>query len=453
MSKLDELIKELCPNGCEYKYFNDVAQYVRGVTYGKGQEVNNGGDGYKLLRANNITLSSNTLNFDDVKVISREVRVKDSQMLKKGDILICAGSGSKEHIGKVAYVFENIDYTYGGFMGVIRTNPNMMLSSFMFHILSGSLFKQHLQKVSGASSSTINNINNDTWKNFQIPLPPLPVQEEIVRILDNFTALTAELTAELTARKKQYEYYRDELLTFGDGQCGTALRECGMWNVECGMSGRSAPNCNNVTWKTLGEVIVSLNTGLNPRQFFKLNTDDACNYYVTIREIQNGTVIFSDKTDRINDEALRLCNNRSNLEVGDVLFSGTGTIGETAVISESPTNWNIKEGVYVIKPQKNVLNSRFLMYILRTNTVKSAIAKKVAGGTVKSIPMAEMRKLRLPIPSLEIQNKIVSILDRFDSLCNDISEGLPAEIEARQKQYEFYRDALLNYAAKGVAAL
>ena len=92
------------------------------------------------------------MNFEDVKIISKRVRVKDSQLLKKGDILICAGSGSKEHIGKVAYVFEDIDYTYGGCMEVIRTNPNIMLSSFMFHILSGSLFRQHLKKVSGANS-------------------------------------------------------------------------------------------------------------------------------------------------------------------------------------------------------------------------------------------------------------------------------------------------------------
>ena len=102
MTNLEELINRLCPNGVSYKYFGNVAQYVRGVTYGKDQEVNNGGDGYKLLRANNITLSSNTLNFEDVKIISKGVRVKDSQLLKKGDILICAGSGSKEHIGKVA---------------------------------------------------------------------------------------------------------------------------------------------------------------------------------------------------------------------------------------------------------------------------------------------------------------------------------------------------------------
>ena len=96
-------------------------------------------------------------------------------------------------------------------------------------------------------------------------------------------------------------------------------------------TGGGASDCE---WRTLGDVIVSLNTGLNPRKFFQLNTDDAENYYITIREIRNGKIIPTDKTDRLNDEALRLCNNRSNLEVGDVLFSGTGTIGETAVITE-----------------------------------------------------------------------------------------------------------------------
>ena len=107
---------------------------------------------------------------------------------------------------------------------------------------------------------------------------------------------------------------------------------------------------DGVEIKELNDVIISLNTGLNPRQFFKLNTEDAENYYVTIREMHGGKVVFSDKTDRMNDEAMRLCNNRSNLEKGDVLFSGTGTIGETVVLDETPQNWNIKEGVYTIKP-------------------------------------------------------------------------------------------------------
>ena len=174
---------------------------------------------------------------------------------------------------------------------------------------------------------------------------------------------------------------------------------------------------------------------------------------MTIREIQNGTIVFSDRTDKINDTALELCNNRSNLEVGDVLFSGTGTIGETAVISKPPINWNIKEGVYVIKPRKDLLNSRFLMYILRTDIMKTAIAKKVAGGTVKSIPMAEMRKLQLPVPSLQVQERLVNVLDNFDAICSDLNIGLPAEIAARKKQYEFYRDALLTYAATGKTIL
>lgn len=196
---------------------------------------------------------------------------------------------------------------------------------------------------------------------------------------------------------------------------------------------------------TLNDVILSLNTGLNPRQFFRLNTDDAENYYITIREIHGGRIVPSEKTDRINDEALCLCNNRSNLEVGDVLFSGTGTIGETAVITEEPSNWNIKEGVYTIKPDQTRIVPQFLRYLLTSEQMKTAYMKKVAGGTVKSIPMAEMRKLLIPVPSIDEQKRIVLLLSRFDTLCNDLKEGLPAEIEARQRQYEYYRDRLLTF--------
>ena len=199
----------------------------------------------------------------------------------------------------------------------------------------------------------------------------------------------------------------------------------------------------------LDEVILSLNTGLNPRQFFKLNTDDATNYYVTIRELQNNRVVFSEKTDRINDRAMKLCNNRSNLEKGDVLFSGTGTIGETALVSETPKNWNIKEGVYAIKPDKEKMDSSFLMYLLHTEKIRAAFFAKAAGGTVKSVPMGELKKILIPVPPLEKQQQTVEILDRFDTLCNDLTTGLPAEIEARQKQYEYYRDKLLTFKELG----
>ena len=127
---------------------------------------------------------------------------------------------------------------------------------------------------------------------------------------------------------------------------------------------------DGVKYRKLEDVIISLTTGLNPRKFFTLNTKDANNYYVTIREIHDQKIVFSDKTDKINDSALAMCNNRSKLEIGDILFSGTGTIGEVAVINEYPYNWNIKEGVYSIKPNKLKINSKYVMYVLSSSSTR-----------------------------------------------------------------------------------
>ncbi len=197
---------------------------------------------------------------------------------------------------------------------------------------------------------------------------------------------------------------------------------------------------NGVEYRTLNSVIKSLNTGLNPRQFFRLNTNDAHNFYVTIREIINGKIVFSESTDKLNDEALRLCNNRSNLEKGDVLFSGTGTIGRTCVLTETPKNWSIKEGVYSIKPLQEYIIPKYLSYVLQSDGIKSVYLKKVAGGTVKSLPMSELKSLKIPVPPLPVQEEIVRILDKFTSL----EAELEAELEARRVQYEYYRDELLK---------
>jgi type I restriction enzyme S subunit len=196
---------------------------------------------------------------------------------------------------------------------------------------------------------------------------------------------------------------------------------------------------------------VSLKTGLNPRQNFSLNTGDANNYYITVRELNGKMIQVSKKTDMVNDEALRLINNRSNLEVNDILFSGTGTVGRTAIVSEPPINWNIKEGVYVIKPNISKIVPLFLMYLLGANVTSNRYKNKIVGSPVCSLPMADLRKLKIPVPLLEEQARIVSILDRFDTLCNDITAGLPAEIEARRKQYEYYRDKLLSFKELKVA--
>ena len=200
-------------------------------------------------------------------------------------------------------------------------------------------------------------------------------------------------------------------------------------------------NGAKVEWKPLGEVLLSVKTGLNPRHFFTLNTENAKNYYITIRELRGGKIIPSDKTDKMNDEALKLCQKRSNLEVGDILFSGTGTIGEMAIIKEDPTNWNIKEGVYSLKPNLSIVTSGYICHILNSQEIKNKILNKSVGGTVKSIPMKELQQIQIPLPPLSVQQEIVRILDIFTQL----EAELEAELDCRKRQYEYYRNALLSF--------
>lgn len=202
---------------------------------------------------------------------------------------------------------------------------------------------------------------------------------------------------------------------------------------------------NGVEFVKIGDVIQSINTGLNPRRFFSLNTPDANNFYVTIREMKNGRIVFNNDTDKINDEALKLCNNRSNLERGDVLFSGTGTIGQIVVLEENPNNWNIKEGLYALKPIQERIVSKFLAYALRSTQIRKLFLKKALGGTVKSVPMKVLSNIEIPLPPIEVQTEIVRILDKFTSLEAELEMELEAELDCRKRQYEYYRDKLLSF--------
>ena len=421
MTRLEELIERLCPDGVEYRTLGELGNFFGGIT-GKAKDDFVNGNAKFITYKNVYTNPALQLDVED------RVRIADDEKqptLQYGDVIFTGSSETPDECGisSVLATPTREALYLNSFCFFFRfDDPKIMLPDFSKHLFRSGNLRYQIGKT--ASGVTRYNVSKKLMAKIIIPVPPLEVQQEIVRILDQFTQLTAELNAELdaelNARKHQYEYYLNQILEFEDVPI----------------------------WVELGTVTKSVTTGLNPRRFFKLNTDDASNYYVTIRELQNNSVVFSEKTDRINDEALRLCNNRSNLEIGDILFSGTGTIGETAVIKKTPTNWNIKEGVYSIKPLPEKLNSRFLMYLLHTNKIRSEIFKKVAGGTVKSIPMGELRKLKIPVPPMSEQERLVNLIDHFDAVFNDLTSGLPAEIAARQKQYEYYRDKLLTFPQK-----
>lgn len=373
------------------------------------------------------------ISFDLYKRLSAK-----SGKIMKDDILITGGGT----IG-IPYVVPSDEPIYVKDADLLCIQKSKEFNSrFLYHYFLSTEFRKYLENIT--HNATIAHYTISQIENTPVPLPLLDVQNRIVNVLDNFERICSDLNiglpAEIEARQKQYEYYRDKLLTFAEtgntilsrAEQSRALIKLVQYVYGC-------------VWLELGDVIVSLNTGLNPRKFFKLNTEDATNYYITIREMKDGKIVPSEKTDRMNDEARKLCNNRSNLEVGDVLFSGTGTIGETAVIEKEPSNWNIKEGVYAIKPNQTMIEPMYLRYILMTDFIKKEYMKKAAGGTVQSVPMGELKKIRIPVPSLQEQSRIVEVLKKLDDLCNGLTNGLPAEIEARQKQYEYYRDKLLSF--------
>ena len=174
--------------------------------------------------------------------------------------------------------------------------------------------------------------------------------------------------------------------------------------------------------KQLGKNILYLRTGLNPRVHFRLNTPDADGFYITVRELHGFDIVVDEQTDRINHQAAERINNRAKLKVGDVLFSGTGTIGQTALVKEEPINWGIKEGIYAITPDSHKLDSVFLIYYLHTTKAIALYSSMSSGSTISSVPMTKFIKFPLSLPSLSEQKRIALALSNIDALISELGK-------------------------------
>ncbi|WRE69262.1 restriction endonuclease subunit S [Helicobacter pylori] len=445
MNRIENLLQTLAPKGVEFRKLGDIGEYIRGVTYKKNQEINNLECGIKVLRANNITLS-NHLNFEDIKVINKNVKIRKEQYLKKNDILICAGSGSSEHIGKVAFINTDFDYVFGGFMGVIRIRE--VNSRFVYHIFTSNIFKQYLEK--SLNTTTINNLNANILQNFLIPIPPLEIQQEIVKILDAFTELNTELNTELKARKKQYQYYQNMLLDFNDIHSNHK-------DAKEKLSQKTYPKRlksllqtlapKGVEFRKLGDMTTSFTkqTGFDYSAFIKptLIKEYLPNY---IPFIQNKDFLghyINYKTDYFipNEIASRFPQILLNEKC--LLISISGSIGKVAVFNHSQDAF-IGGAIAVLKfKEKKSLD--FVMHFLMSASGQKLLLNGVKSGSHKNLTIADLKKITIPIPPLEIQQEIVKILDQFLALTTDLQTGIPAEIEARKKQYEYYREKLLTF--------
>lgn len=406
MSRIDDLLQELCPSGVAFCSVSDVAKYVRGITYSKHQEQTDGP--VCVLRSNNITLSSNTLSFDDVKRVSSSVKVREDQRLYADDILISAASGSKAHVGKVAFIYEDIDYVFGGFMAVLRTNGGIM-PRFLFHLLIGKSFSDYLD--SALSTTTINNLNATIMGGFRIPVPPLEIQREIVRNLDTFSKLEAELEAELEARSQQYAFYRDRLLSFDE----------------------------DVTRASFGDV-ATIVRGASPRpiQAFISRDEDGVPW-IKIGDVPANGKYVTNTAEKVTPAGAA---KSRRVRPGDFILSNSMSFGRPYIVKIEGC---IHDGWLVISGFEEAFLPDFLYHLLRSKVVQAEFARKAGSGTVQNLNADIVRSVTVPVPSMDEQEKIVAILDRFEVLTNDFNNGLPAELNARRQQYEHYRDRLLTF--------
>ena len=335
------------------------------------------------------------------------------------EALLIAGNANvgevKHYIGK----FEAYQRTY------VLTNFDENVSvRFLYFVLSHSL-KKYLEERTNSAAMTY--IVLSTLENFPIPIPcpdnpekSLAIQSEIVRILDKFTALTAELTAELNMRKKQYNYYRDQLLSFKDGE---------------------------VEWKTLGEI----GEFIRGKRFTKADyVEDGGISVIHYGEIYTRYGVYT--THSLSQVRADMAASLRYAKHGDVVITDVGETVEDvgkAVAWLGDDDIAIHDHCYAFR---HSLNPKFISYYMQTDSFISEKAKYVARTKVNTLLINGFSKIMIPVPypkdhekSLKEQARIVAILDKFDTLINSITEGLPREIELRQKQYEYYRDLLFSF--------
>lgn len=279
-----------------------------------------------------------------------------------------------------------------------------IIPKYIFYYMFSKFKRYIMLNIVGSTSLSI---RKPMLQNFMIPIPPLSVQKEIVRILDAFTAHTAELTAELTERQKQYNYYRDKLLTFSD---------------------------NEVEWKTLGEIAYICD---GAHQTPKYTRDGIP--FVSVQNINNlySTRKYISDSDFIKYKYKPMKN--------DILMTRIGDIGTCAMVeTDEPLAYYVTLALIHIKDK--LIFPKYIKYIIESSIgIKQLKILTLINAVPIKINLKDIGRIEIPIPPLSIQKEIVRKLDAFSDLTTSITEGLPREIELRNKQYEYYRDQLLNF--------
>ena len=394
MSKLDELIAELCPDGVEYKTIGEIATDIyRGSGITRDQITN---EGIPCIRYGEI-YTTYGIWFDECVSHTNESQIANKKYFEYGDILFAITGESVEEIAKSCAYVGHEKCLAGGDIVVLKHKED---PKYLAYALSTT--DAQIQKSKGKVKSKVVHSSVPAIKEIKLPVPPLEVQREIVRVLDNFTFLTAELTAELTARRKQYEYYRNNLLSFKTEVNNLKIQEI------CDIS--------------RGKVISKDDIRENPGQ-----------YPVYSSQTENNGELGKISTYMYDGEYLTWTTDGAN--AGSIFYRNG--------------KFNITNVCGLLKVTDSKVNIRYLFHMLSVVTPKY-VSRGMGNPKLMSNVMGN---IKINIPSIEVQNRVANILDNFDAVCNDLNIGLPAEINARKKQYEYYRDFLLTFVQNGDSIL
>ena len=394
MSRLDELIQKFCPNGVEFVKIKEVFPRLKGtpITAGKMKEIENSAGEIKIFAGGKTVISA------------KEIDIPKANIIRVPAVLV-------QSRGVIDVIYYDKPFTFKNEMWAYTAdNPSKV--KYLYYIL-----KNNIQAFRAAASGmgSLPQISLSVTEDLHIPLPPLPIQQEIVRILDTFTNLTAELTAELTARRKQYEYYRDELLTFGEG-----VEELPIDEIATYRRGSFPQPYGNAEWYG--------GKGAMP--------------FVQVADVEENAMRLRPET----KQTISVQAQPKSVFVakGTVICSIQGTIGRVAI---TQYDCYVDRTLAIFESYKKEIDKEYFAYQIKR---KFGIEKEFArGSTLKTITKQEFSKFKIPLPSINEQRQIVSILNQFERLCNGLSSGLPAEIVARQKQYEYYRNQLLTFKRIG----
>ena len=407
MSKLQELINELCPEGVEFRKLGEIGIFTRGNGLQKKDFVESG---VGCIHYGQIYTYYGLYTNKTKSFVSKDLSLKLTKV-RKGDLIIACTSENIEDVCKAVAWLGDDEIVTGGHACVFSHKENPKYISYFFQT---EIF--FLQKKKYARGTKVIDIKVSDLEKIEIPLPPLEVQNEIVRILDTFTSQVEELQAELEARKEQYEYYRNKLLTFA--KIGGGKQE--------------------VAWMKLGEICDIL-TGF-PFDSSKFVAEGI--RLMRGMNIKRGMLDFNEEINRYWDNSEGL--DRYILEENDIVISMDGSlVGKSfAVILKEHLPLLLVQRVARLRSVS--VNIKYVYFNI-TNSFSEYVDKVKTKGAIPHISLKDISNFIIPVPPLSEQQRIVSILDKFEFLVNDLTTGLPAEIAAVQEQYEYYRNKLLTF--------